>query len=104
MGQRIRRGDLLFIGLGAANRDPQIFHEPDVFKIDRKANSRHVAFGQGMHACPGAQLARLEGEVAFSTLASCIPKLELATEPDSILYIPGLLMRGLISLPVSVRI
>lgn len=99
-GQEIARGDLVFIGLGAANRDPNTFPEPDVFDIDRGASSRHIAFGQGVHACPGAQLARIEGEVALATLARSIPNLELAAPTESLQWTPGVVMRGLSALPV----
>ncbi len=99
-GQTICRGDLVFVGLGAANRDPFVFSKPNVFDIDRNNNARHVSFGQGVHACPGAHLARLEGEVALSALARHFPSLELATVPETLQWIPGLVMRGLASLPV----
>ncbi len=58
-GQQLREGQLLYLMLGAANRDPRVFDEPDAFRMERKPN-RHVAFGLGVHFCVGAPLSRLE--------------------------------------------
>lgn len=84
--------------LGAANRDPMRFSEPDVFDITR-ADNRHLAFGMGIHFCLGAPLARLEGQVALSALISRLPELRLAIdEPE---YRQNLTLRGLQSLPLT---
>src|SRR6185503_10465956 len=61
-GQKIERGDLVIAILGAADRDPARFPEPDVLDLDRQDN-KHVAFGRGSHYCLGAPLARLETEI-----------------------------------------
>jgi cytochrome P450 len=66
-GQVIPAGKIVIIMIGSANRDPQQFPEPDRFDISRDPNP-HVAFGQGIHACLGAPLARLEARIAFSDL------------------------------------
>ena len=63
--------------LASANHDGEQFPDPDVFDISREPN-RHVAFGTGIHACLGATLARLEGQIAFATLLSRMPDLALA--------------------------
>lgn len=99
-GQNMCRGDLVFVGLGTANRDPLMFSEPNVFDIDRKNSAYHVAFGQGIHSCPGSNLARLEGQFVFAALASHLPNLELAVAPETLRWVPGLVMRGLVELPV----
>ena len=68
-GERLAAGTYIHIGIGAANRDPAQFAEPDRFDAAREPN-RHVAFGSGMHMCLGAVLARLEGTIAISQLVA----------------------------------
>jgi pimeloyl-[acyl-carrier protein] synthase len=79
-GQTLRAGDIAFQMLGAANRDPGYFTNPDAFDIRRDPN-RHIAFGLGPHFCIGAPLARAEGQIAFATLSARFPGLELADAP-----------------------
>lgn len=71
---------LVSVMLGAANRDPLRFHNPDKLILDRGDN-KHLGFGVGHHFCLGAKLARLEGEIAFKTLLARFPKMRLANEP-----------------------
>ena len=71
-GKLIRKGDKVHAVLHAANRDPAVFNQPDTFDILRHPN-RHIAFSQGIHHCLGAPLARLEGDIAISTLLRWIP-------------------------------
>jgi cytochrome P450 len=80
VGCSVRAGDEIMLVLGAANRDPLVFAEPDRLDVTRDAR-RHVAFGGGIHHCLGAVLARLEGEVALSALLARFPHLELAGDP-----------------------
>ena len=68
-GERLSAGTYLHIGIGAANRDPAQFPDPDRFDIGREPN-RHFAFGSGVHMCLGAVLARLEGTIAIGRLVS----------------------------------
>ena len=75
-GQHLSEGDIAFQMLGAANRDPAVFDDPDTFDIRRNPN-RHIAFGLGPHFCIGAPLSRAEGQIAFTTLARRMPDLEL---------------------------
>jgi cytochrome P450 len=84
--------------LGAAHRDPERFEDPDRLDIRREANG-HLAFGQGIHFCLGASLARLEASIAFRALVQRLPDLDLACETVS--YRPGFAIRALESLPVT---
>jgi len=80
-GQRIRKGQQLILLLGSANRDPAVFDRPDVLDVTRDA-SAHVSFSYGVHRCLGAQLARLEGELALEALLTRFPDLALADTPE----------------------
>ena len=79
-GQKIRRGERIWAMIGAANRDPAQFPDPDQLLVTRHPN-RHIAFGYGIHFCLGAPLARLEGQVAIRTLVERFPAIRLAGEP-----------------------
>lgn len=67
-GVRVHRGDLIRVSLGAANRDPDMFSEPDVLRLDRDNFGKSVTFARGPHACLGIHLARLETEIAVEAL------------------------------------
>jgi cytochrome P450 len=84
--------------ISSANRDPNVFVEPDRFDITRQPNP-HVAFGNGVHHCLGATLARVEGQEVFKALAERFPRLELQTE--ELEYQPSITFRSLKSLPVT---
>lgn len=98
-GHTFHQGEQVSFLLGAANRDPAIFTNPHTLDITRHPN-RHLAFSNGIHYCLGAPLARLEGQIAISTLLQRMPNLALATEtpPD---YRNNYTLRGLTALPVS---
>jgi cytochrome P450 len=83
--------------VGAANRDPEHFPDPDAFDIGRQDN-RHLSFGRGIHFCLGAPLARLEAQVAFPALLQRFPTLELVT--DTPRWRPSPFLRGLAVLPL----
>ena len=85
--------------LGAANHDPEAFDRPDVLQLDREPNE-HLAFGHGIHFCLGAQLARLEGQVALRELARRFPNLRLAA--DRARWRRLTFLRGVEALPVRV--
>jgi len=96
----IPRGELVAVSLGSANHDESQFPDPETFDIAREPN-RHVAFGMGSHFCLGAALARLEGEIALTTLFGRFPGLHLAGPPDSLRWRKSLALRGLEKLPVK---
>ena len=74
-------GTFVTLGIGAANRDPEVFPDPDRFDIRRKPNYQ-LAFGHGPHACAGMNVARFEARIAFEALCERLPKLRLAGQPD----------------------
>ncbi|HVP28028.1 MAG TPA: cytochrome P450 [Myxococcota bacterium] len=96
-GTPVGKGALLVCGIGAANRDPAAFPEPDRFDV-RRDDNRHLSFGFGTHFCVGAPLARLEAEVAFLALLERFP--ELALDAETVQHRPNPILRGLLSLPV----
>jgi cytochrome P450 len=97
-GKLIRRGELLQLLLGAANRDPDHFPNAEQLDLCRRRN-QHLAFSHGIHFCLGATLVRLEGQIAIGTLARRFPRLRLAGEPERS---PTIALRGLRHLPVAV--
>ena len=84
-GITIPKGDMMFAALASANRDENVFVNPDVLDISRDPN-RHLSFGQGAHYCVGAPLARLEGTIALKSLAERFPNLCLATPPEKLVW------------------
>ena len=98
MGQSFEEGQVVLLLLGAANRDPDQFPDPEAFDIARRPN-RHLAFGQGIHYCLGAPLALVEAQIAFETLLRRLPEPEAAFEaPD---WGQSFVLRGLKSLPIT---
>jgi cytochrome P450 len=80
-GRKVRATQLIGLGLGAANRDPAVFPEPNTFDIGRTPNP-HVAFGVGIHYCVGAPLSKVETQVVFRAMLDRWPNLRLAREPE----------------------
>jgi pimeloyl-[acyl-carrier protein] synthase len=97
-GHAIRKGEMVMPFIGAADRDPAQFRDPDRLDITRTDN-RHIAFGWGIHFCIGAPLARVEGQIAINTLVQRLPKLALQTDTPE--FRQSLTLRGLKTLPVS---
>ena len=97
-GKMIRQGDFIQAVLGAANRDPNQFPQPDRFDITRK-NNKHLSFGAGPHYCVGAPLSRLEAQIAVLTLMRLLPNLRLASK-DSIVLSKNNFFRGRTKLPL----
>jgi cytochrome P450 len=96
-GVSISGGDRIVAYLGAGNRDPRQFNEPERLDLSR-ADNAPLSFGGGIHYCLGAPLARLEAQVAFPALLRRFPKLEVAGEPERR---DSLTIRGFTSLPVA---
>jgi len=99
-GVTIPKGETIFAAIASANRDAAQFPNPDQLDIAREPN-RHLAFGQGIHFCLGASLARLEGQIAIAALVDRLPDLRLTVEPAALRWRAGLVLRGLKSLPVA---
>jgi pimeloyl-[acyl-carrier protein] synthase len=97
-GKKILKGQSVIAVMGAANRDPERFPNPDKLDITRKDN-KHVAFGAGAHFCFGAPLARIEGQVAFETLLRRFGNIALTSEP--LAWRENLGLRGLLALPIA---
>jgi cytochrome P450 len=97
-GYNIPQGAQVAFLLGSANHDPDRFENPDQLDITRQKN-QHLSFGGGIHYCLGAPLARLEGEIALTTLLQRMPNLQLAVETPE--YTDNYLLRGLKSLPLT---
>jgi cytochrome P450 len=94
----VRRGERLFVLLNAANRDPEIFAEPERFRVGRTDN-RHLSFGYGPHFCLGAPLARLEAEIGVAALLRRRPALALADDRPE--WSDSFVLRGVKALPVQ---
>jgi cytochrome P450 len=95
-GRQLKKGDLVIPLIGAANRDPAKFSEPD--RLDfRRGEANHLSFGYGAHVCIGAMLTYVEAEIAFTSLMPLLPRMELAGEAA---WGSNPVYRGLASLPI----
>ena len=101
-GVEIPAGELVMLSLGAANRDPRRFTDPDRLLL-RRNDPGHLAFGYGIHRCLGAFLGRLEAETALGGLIRRFPRIELAADEASLPWRDTIMLRGLESLPVRFR-
>lgn len=95
----VRKGQQVVALVGAANRDPAQFDDPDRLDI-RRGDVRHIAFGGGIHFCLGASLARAEGQIAIGSLVRRFPALDLAAEPE---WRDTITLRGPKLLPLTVN-
>ncbi|HZO81492.1 MAG TPA: cytochrome P450 [Candidatus Binataceae bacterium] len=100
-GMTIPAGTMIFVLVAAANRDPAQFPEPERFDIARSPND-HLAFGEGIHFCLGAPLARMEGAIAISSLLERFKRIRPATPEAPLRYKGSFFLRGLTSLPLEV--
>jgi cytochrome P450 len=98
-GTEFAKGEIIIALLGAANRDPDVFPDPERMDVTRE-RLRPLSFGGGIHFCIGAQLARIEAEVVFSTLLRRMPDLKLV-EQEAPKWRESFTLRGLTALPVS---
>jgi cytochrome P450 len=101
-GVQIKQGSVIFLSLGAANRDPQAYDDPDRLDIDRPEGGRRLAYGGGVHFCLGARLASIELEVALATLLRRLPGLRL-THLDELTWMHRNSLRGVQALKARWR-
>jgi cytochrome P450 len=99
-GVAIPRGELVLAVIASANRDERQFADPDRLDLTREPN-RHLAFGQGVHYCLGAPLARMEVQIALTTLLRRLPEMRLSQPHAALRWRPGLFVRGLEQLPMA---
>ncbi|WP_373086786.1 cytochrome P450 [Sneathiella sp.] len=97
-GQEIAEGEKVLTLIGAANRDPRHFDRPDEFDITRN-DATHMSFGGGIHFCVGAELARLEGRIAFAELVRRLPELKVDVQTPA--WRDGFMFRGMARLPAE---
>jgi cytochrome P450 len=96
-GQTLRAGEQLEVFIGAANRDPDVFEQPDTLQLERKG--RHLSFGNGIHFCLGAPLARLEARIALEHVLERLPNIAIRDDAD-LMPVPAYGFHGLVSMPV----
>ena len=102
-GVDVPAGTVVLGSIGAANRDPRVFDDPDRFDAKRRNARRNIAFGHGEHFCPGASLARAEACVSFERLLARLDDFQLAVDPRSLRYAETFIIRGLEELPLRFR-
>jgi cytochrome P450 len=98
-GVDVPAGSIVMGLIGAANRDPRVFDDPDRFDPKRANARRNIAFGHGEHFCPGASLARAEARICFERLLARLDDFELI-DPNALSYAPTFIIRGLNALPL----
>lgn len=100
-GQPIRAGDAVIALHNVANRDPAVFDHPNHIDFARGEANKHLSFGAGPHFCVGAQLARMEMQIALTKLIERFPTLRLAVPPEELEWKPGRVIRRVTALPVE---
>ncbi len=98
----VPKGSFLMLRYAAANRDPAVFSDPDHFDVERENARDHLSFGNAIHFCPGASLARKEASVAISMMLERFPDLSL-TDDNDFRHQPSMLLRGLCELGLSLH-
>jgi hypothetical protein len=97
-GQKIQAGQMVLVSLGAANRDPSKFSDPDRLKLTRREN-KHLAFADGIHHCLGAYLSRVEGQIAINTLIQNLPEMKRVEKKTE--WRKNMTLRMMKTLPVT---
>ncbi|MFY9315820.1 MAG: cytochrome P450 [Burkholderiales bacterium] len=100
-GKRLKPGDRVFLMLNAANRDPEVYEQPDRLQLAR-GGPAHLTFGFGMHICLGFPLARLEGQIALPAVLRRWRHIELGIAPERIEWLNSMVFRGMTSLPLRI--
>jgi cytochrome P450 len=100
-GQHVQAGEAVLVEFYAANHDQRAFTDPDHLDLMRENDNSHLTFGHGVHHCLGAQLARLEMQVAVTALITRFPTLRLAVAPEEVRWRSDRLVRGVQALPVA---
>jgi cytochrome P450 len=98
--REVAPGDVIYVGIGAANHDPDRWDDPDRVHVDRPDAPHHLQFGWGVHSCLGSHLARLQAEIALGALVTRLSDIELAGNP---VWSDRMVLRGLQSLPITYR-
>jgi len=96
--QPVKRGDKIYLSYAAANRDPSVFENPDVFDITRANARKHLAFGTGPHVCIGARLARMELQALLKQILTRIPDFRISGEPQ---WLRSIWFNAITQLPIS---
>lgn len=99
-GVSIPKGATVFVSWGAANRDPEVFSEPDAFHCPNEHGAEHFGFGSGPHFCVGNRLARTTLAIAFGAFLDRYQSISLAVAEDQLRYMPAINLRALIGLPI----
>ncbi|ACY15049.1 cytochrome P450 family protein [Haliangium ochraceum] len=99
-GVTIAKDELILLSVAGADRDPAAFSDPESIDL-RRPTPQHLAFGQGMHICIGAPLARMEAQVAFTTLLKRFPELRLTVPVDEVVWRGNFALRGVEALPLA---
>ncbi|MCV7169223.1 cytochrome P450 [Mycobacterium manitobense] len=99
-GVDVRAGEIVLGASAIANRQPDVFADPEAVKVNRNPNP-HIAFGHGAHHCLGAPLARMELDIGLTALLTRLPTLDFAIDPDALSWRTDSVVRGLLSLPVT---
>ena len=100
-GVSIPKGSLVFLGYASANRDDAKFEAAEDFSLERRNVGHHLAFGSGIHRCIGAMLARMEIKVSMRQMIRRLDNITLAVPENELTYAPSMLVRALVSLPVT---
>jgi cytochrome P450 len=100
-GVSIPKGSLVYLGYASANRDDAKFEAAEDFSLERKNVGHHLAFGSGIHRCIGAMLARMEIKVSMRQIIRRLDDISLAVPENELTYAPSMLVRALVSLPVT---